>query len=270
MPNQYVNKVQLADGTVLLDLTSDTVASNKLVSGETAHDKSGNPVQGALNIQHCYTGSGSPPSSLGVDGDVYLQIDGNGGTGSYQAKSNIHPSASSQTVTADAGYDGLSSVQTNAVVLTNLIAANIKSGVTVKVGDSTDDDCVASVLGTLSGAQTATGTFTGNGARSIDVTCSFEPELVYWYGDPGSSASSGTVSCLIVKDMMAANRYRNNATTNSANIQVPITGMNTGGSSYNFKSSYANGKVTLYSFSSNARNLFTSGRTYSYTFMRWS
>ena len=127
--------------------------------------------------------------------------------------------------------------------------------------------------GTSSGggaAKTKTGTFTGNGSRSITVSCDFEPDLVYWDSDPGSSASSGTVSCIIARGMMAANRYRNNSTTNSANIATPITGMNTGGSSYNFRATYENSTVTLYCFSSNARSQFTNGRTYSYTFIKWT
>lgn len=128
--------------------------------------------------------------------------------------------------------------------------------------------------GTSSGGGTAvkkkTGTFTGNGQRSITVSCDFEPDLVYWSSDPGSSASSGTVSCIIAREMMAANRYRNNSTTNSANIQTPITGMNTSGSSYNFRATWENNTVTLYSFSTNARNVFTNNRTYSFTFIKWT
>ena len=40
---------------------------------------------------------------------------GGGGGGTYQAKTNIDPSTSSQTITADSGYDALSSVQINAM-----------------------------------------------------------------------------------------------------------------------------------------------------------
>lgn len=47
--NPYKNKVSLADGTVLMDLTSDTVAADKMLSGYTAHDKSGAAITG--NIQ---------------------------------------------------------------------------------------------------------------------------------------------------------------------------------------------------------------------------
>ena len=70
------SKVQLADGTVLVDLTADTVTAGKLVAGETAHDASGASITGSLVVQHYYTGSSSPSSSLGVNGDIYLQTGG--------------------------------------------------------------------------------------------------------------------------------------------------------------------------------------------------
>jgi hypothetical protein len=43
--NQYVNKV-IFGGDVIMDISSDTVAANKLLSGITAHDKSGAPIIG--------------------------------------------------------------------------------------------------------------------------------------------------------------------------------------------------------------------------------
>lgn len=68
------NKVQLSDGTVLIDLTGDTVASDKLLSGYTAHDKSGNQVTGNVTFASVYTGSGEPSASLGSDGDFYFDL----------------------------------------------------------------------------------------------------------------------------------------------------------------------------------------------------
>jgi hypothetical protein len=50
-------------------------------------------------------------------------------TPSLQAKTNITPTTSSQTITADSGYDGLSSIQINGD--TNLVAGNIKNGVSI-------------------------------------------------------------------------------------------------------------------------------------------
>jgi len=125
-------------------------------------------------------------------------------------------------------------------------------------------------IATFKDFQEATGTFIGNGTRSVVVPCDFEPDLVYWTCDPGTTASSGTVSCIIMRDSIAANQYRNNSTTNSNNIQISVTSMNTGGSSYNFRATYASGNVTLYCFSSAARSLFTSDRTYTYRFIKWT
>lgn len=128
--------------------------------------------------------------------------------------------------------------------------------------------------GTASGGgttvQTKTGTFTGNGTRTIDVACDFEPDIVYFTSDPGSTASSGTVAAIIVRGMMTATRYRNNATTNSHYAIPDIANMNSSGSSYSWRATYANSKVTLYCYSNNARSLLTNGRTYSYTFMKYT
>lgn len=43
-----VNKVALANGTVLIDLTSDTVTAGSVLDGVTAHDKSGAKITGTL------------------------------------------------------------------------------------------------------------------------------------------------------------------------------------------------------------------------------
>lgn len=73
-------------------------------------------------------------------------------TGSMTEKSatTYHPSTSDQTINASQYLAGAQTIK--AVTLSNLLAQYIAQGVTVKVGDSTDDDCVASVTGTLSSA----------------------------------------------------------------------------------------------------------------------
>lgn len=148
----------------------------------------------------------------------------------------------------------------------NATAADIASGKTAYVNG-------AKITGTASGgagAKTKTGTFTGNGTRQVTISCDFEPDLVYWWTDAGTAAYSGTISGLIARGMLAANQYSNNSTTRSANVQTNVTGMNTGGSSYNFRATYANSTVTLYCFSSGARSLFKNNQSYSYTFIKWT
>ena len=68
-----VNKVVYGT-SVLVDLTSDTVTADKMLAGYTAHDKSGNQVTGNVTFATVYTGSGEPSSSLGGEGDLYLDL----------------------------------------------------------------------------------------------------------------------------------------------------------------------------------------------------
>lgn len=178
------------------------------------------------------------------------------------------PSTSQQTISPDTGYDGLSSVTVNAIPSEYIIP----SGSETKTANGTYDVTALAqlVVNVASPVKTATGTFTGNGTRTIDVSCSWEPDLVYFTSDPGTTASSGTVAAIIVRGMMTATRYRNNSTTNSHYAIPGIANMNSSGSSYSWRATYASNTVTLYCYSSNARGLLTSGRTYSYTFMKWT
>lgn len=68
-----VNHV-IINGETVVDLRNDTVAADKMLSGYTAHDKSGNQVTGNVTFASVYTGSGEPSSSLGEEGDLYLDL----------------------------------------------------------------------------------------------------------------------------------------------------------------------------------------------------
>ena len=67
-----------------------------------------------------------------------------------KAAATYTPKASSQTINSGQYLSGAQTIE--AVVCTNLTAANIANGVTVKIGTATDDDSVASVTGQLSAA----------------------------------------------------------------------------------------------------------------------
>ena len=79
-----VAKVTL-NGTTLMDTTDATADASKI-----------------LNTYTAYIGDGSKATGTAT-------------TATLQAKTNIAPSTSSQTITPDSGYDGLSSVQINAM-----------------------------------------------------------------------------------------------------------------------------------------------------------
>lgn len=72
MPNQYVNKVALSNGTTLIDLSQDTVTdASHIMSGYVGHLANGSQVTG--------TGQGSSPvktktGSVTGDGTIMLAI----------------------------------------------------------------------------------------------------------------------------------------------------------------------------------------------------
>ena len=70
MANTYVNKVQLADGTSLIDISSDTVTADKLMQGYTAHDRTGALITGTA------TGGGS----VTQDQDGFIVLPPTGGS----------------------------------------------------------------------------------------------------------------------------------------------------------------------------------------------
>ena len=78
--------------------------------------------------------------AIGASGEV---------TGNIQSKAaaTYTPTSSSQTISAQQYLSGAQTIE--AVVCTNLTAANIKNGVTVKIGTATDDDSVTSVQGSM-------------------------------------------------------------------------------------------------------------------------
>lgn len=118
-----------------VDISSDTVDAAHLLYGYTAHDRYGDAV----------TGSYVAP------------------TYSSQAKTNIDPSTSSQTITPDTGYDGLSSVQINAIPS----QYHDTSSVTAAAGDVVSGKNIVSSSGVLvSGSLVIQHYYTGSGAPS--------------------------------------------------------------------------------------------------------
>lgn len=147
---------------------------------------------------------------------------GGGGTVNLQAKTHIGASTSSQTITADTGYDGLSSVQIDPVSQTNLIAGNIKSGTTISISNGTSN--LWSVTGTYSGGSSknvqtnqSTSRTSSTSLTSVNsLTCSAAGTYdVYWTCD--RSSTSGTWSSRLY---LGGTAYGSEQTTWSNHVQT--------------------------------------------------
>lgn len=155
MPD-YNSKVVLADGTVLIDLTSDTVDASHLLSGYTAHGANGAPITGActydadtsddtLQVAEALTGK-----TFHARGTAYTGTMPNRGavTGTISSKST--PYTIPNGYHDGSGTVGLSTADSNA-----LIATNIREGITILGVEGT----MSGSEGVVAQSKTATPTF---------------------------------------------------------------------------------------------------------------
>ena len=101
---------------------------------------------------------------------------GSGGSITLQAKTNITPTTSSQTITADNGYDGLSSVQINAIPNNYVIPTGTKSITTNGTGIDVAGYATVDVNVSSGGASPATQhtlylEFSDNTNTTIPIYC---------------------------------------------------------------------------------------------------
>lgn len=143
MPNTYNSKVVLSDGTVLIDLTADTVDAAHLLDGYTAHGKDGAPITGS-----CTFDSDTSDDTAAV-GEILsgktAHARGSQLTGSMPNRGAVTGTISTKagTYTIPQGYhDGSGTVSILATEQDKIIPANIREGITV-----------LGVEGTMSGSE---------------------------------------------------------------------------------------------------------------------
>ena len=124
----------MAKNVVIRDVTYSAVPSVSI------------PQSGGGTAQF-YDTSGANAAAADVrNGKKFFGASGEAtGAMTEKAAATYTPSASQQTINANQYLAGVQTIE--AVVTTNLSASNIVAGVTVKVGTATDDDSVASVVG---------------------------------------------------------------------------------------------------------------------------
>lgn len=139
-----INKV-IYGGNTLIDLTGDTVTPDKMLSGYTAHDKSGTVIEGTCTFDVDSTDATAAVAEILAGKTAYARgskltgtMKNNGAvTGTIATKEGVY--------TVPQGYhDGSGTVQIDSTEQAKLIPANIRKGITV-----------LGIEGTMSGTEDA-------------------------------------------------------------------------------------------------------------------
>ena len=161
MANEYNSKVVLSYGTVLMDLTSDTVDAAHLLKNYTAHGKDGAPIIGA-----CEYDSDTSNDTAAV-GEILLgktaHARGSQLTGTMPNNGAIAEVIDDKddSIVVPAGYhDGSGTVQIDSTEKAKLIATNIRQGITI-----------LGVEGSMSGSESVN-------AQAKSVTPTFSQQVV--------------------------------------------------------------------------------------------
>lgn len=196
-----VSKV-IINGVTRVDLTDDTVAANKLLSGYIATGADGNEVTGSIVTNAAtdvtidantvtipagyYASSTSKTIPATTHPDPTVSVDANGlitashtqtagyvVAGTTQSTLQLttveaatyNTSSSDRVINSGAYLSGNQTIK--AVKTSNITAANVKYNVVAKVGDANDDDRIVGVTGTFTGANTVSSGQTAAAAGNI-------------------------------------------------------------------------------------------------------
>lgn len=130
--NQYVNQVGLADGTVLIDLTTDTAEKADVLSGKYFHLKTGERTTGSCTYDSNTTDANAVASEILSGRTAY--VNKNKITGSMPNNGAVTGTITTkaQTYTIPAGYhSGLGGVSISSTEQAKIIGANIKAGIEI-------------------------------------------------------------------------------------------------------------------------------------------
>lgn len=144
MADKKVNKV-VYGGTVLIDLTGDTVTADKVLTGYTAHDKSGATITGTCDYDVNSEDATVAVAEILTGKTAYAR--GSKITGTMPNNGAVTKTISTKTqeVSIAQGYhDGSGKVSISSTEQAKIIPTNIRDGVTI-----------LGVTGTMSGTEGA-------------------------------------------------------------------------------------------------------------------
>lgn len=130
--NQYVNQVGLADGTVLIDLTTDTAVQADVAAGKYFHLASGQRVQGSSTKDSDTTDATASAADILSGSTAYVNKNKITGEMTNNGAVNGVISTKAQEYSVSAGFhNGLGKVAISATEQAKIIASNILEGVTI-------------------------------------------------------------------------------------------------------------------------------------------
>lgn len=225
------NKVQLADGTVLVDLTDTTATASDVASGKYFYDASGVKTAG--------TASGGTAAISVVD-----TTDSHGGT--------------IREITALDISD------------TTAVASDVAQGKYFYTAQGIKTAGTASGGGGSAQTETGTFTGDGSITASISCPFAPDLIYVHGdlTSDP---SLRGVVSFVVIKDTMifcSSDSSTSSTAENMLDVSHSVTGYSHG-SSYPH-AAYSNGTLTIDMVQSSSGTKFASGGTYSYQLVKWS
>lgn len=161
MANSYNNKIVLASGEVLIDLTGDTVDAAHVLDGFTFHDKSGAPVTGTCTYDSDTSGDTAAVGEILSGKTAHARgalltgtMPNNGAQiGSIGTKEQ-------EVIIAQGYHDGSGKVSILANEQAKLIPSNIREGITI-----------LGVEGTMSGSESVV-------AQARTVTPKFTQQVI--------------------------------------------------------------------------------------------
>ena len=161
MANSYNNKVVLASGEVLIDLTGDTVDAAHVLDGFTFHDKSGAPVTGTCTYDSDTSDDTAAVGEILSGKTAHARGALLTGTMPNNGAQTGNISTKTQEVIIAQGYhDGSGKVSILADEQAKLIPSNIREGITI-----------LGVEGTMSGSESVV-------AQARSVTPKFTQQVI--------------------------------------------------------------------------------------------